>query len=98
MTQFFFFPGHLALVAFVIVAAQMQDSVQRENFDFFGGRVPKGARIVGGDFRRDSNIAREVRLQARQGGKRQDVSGLILAPKAPVKLPQLRIRSHQHID
>src|SRR5208282_310334 len=47
LAQLLFAPGHLSIVALVIVAAQVQDAVQGENLDFFGGRVSEGSRIFG---------------------------------------------------
>jgi hypothetical protein len=53
---------------FVIVAVQMQDAVQRENFVSSAAVCPRAARIVVA-ISAEINVAREVRLQARQGGK-----------------------------
>jgi len=96
--QLFFAASHLSIVALVIVAAQMQDAVENQDLDFFAGGVSERSRIVGGNFRRDGDVARVARLQSGQGWKRQHVGGLIFAAEATVEFLEFGIRSNQDID
>ena len=67
--QLFFASGHLSIVALVIVAAQMQDAVQNENFDLLRGRVPEQACILRCDLDGNGNIAGELLLRSGPGWK-----------------------------
>src|ERR1700704_6489934 len=76
----------------------MKDSVQNQNLDFFDGGVSEGTRIVGGDFRRDGDVASVTRLQSGQSWEGQHVGGLIFAAEAAVEFLEFGIRSDQDID
>ena len=52
---------HLARVALVIVAEQVQQAVQREHREFGGERVPRLARLTRGDAAGDHDVAEVAR-------------------------------------
>ena len=96
--QFFVLSAsHLAIVALVIVACQMQDSVQRENFDFFGGGVSECARILAAI---SAEIAMSPANRAASGPAGPETTRRQWPDSCrgtPVKLAQLRIaRSRAH--
>jgi hypothetical protein len=61
--------GHLAVVAFVIVAAQMENPMQDKDFNFYAGVVPESTRILGGDFGGDGDVAGQFLIGIRRGWK-----------------------------
>jgi len=89
---------HGAVVALVIVAAQVQDTVQGENLYFLGGGVSEFLRVLRGDLSGDGDVAGVARFDGGQGRKRQDIGGLILAAKAAVQRFQFAAGSDQDVD
>jgi hypothetical protein len=59
--QFGFPHSHLAVVGLMIVACEMQQSVQDEYLQFGFGRVSESSSIGGRNFCRDRNIAGQLR-------------------------------------
>ena len=55
--ELFFAPSHLSIVALVIVATQMQDAVEHENFNFFGWGMAQIAGIFRGNLRGDGDFS-----------------------------------------
>ena len=53
----------------MIVAAQMEEAVQDQDLDFFGGRMLKGAGILYSDLGGNGNVSGKVFLNLRIGGK-----------------------------
>ena len=97
--QFFFAPRHLSIVALVIVAAQMQNAVQRQDLDFFGRPCVPSARAFWAAISAEIAMSPAIaRFQSRRCGKGKNVGGLIFAAKTPVQVPEFVIRSDQNID
>ena len=82
----------------MIVAAQMQDAVQHENFNFLGWRVSERARIFGCDLGRDGDFAGELFSSVGVGGKRKHVSGLVFSAETAVQGFYLCACRYQDID
>ena len=53
---------------------------------------------MGGDFRRDGDVAGIVWFQFGQSGKGQHVRGLIFAAETAVELLEFEVRSDQNVD
>ena len=49
LTHALFNLRHLSMVRFVIVARQVQNPMQSEDFDFLGGGMPETAGVCGGN-------------------------------------------------
>ena len=60
-------PAHAPVVAFVIVAEQVQQTVQREHPQFGQLGVARGARLPAGDAARDDDVA-QIDVGRRQTG------------------------------
>src|ERR1700722_13565125 len=88
----------------MVKASQMENPVQRQHFDFLRRGVSQPDGILRRDIRRDRNLARHRRSppgvcnRGGQRGKRQDVSGLVLASKLAVQRAKSCAASDQHID
>jgi hypothetical protein len=97
-----FAAGHLAFVSFVVVAGQVKQAVENEDFDFgHEGMVlldglPEGGGNgdgeVAGNFFGGSSRYRAF------SGKREYVCSFVLAAKLAVKLADRRVRGEQHGD
>src|SRR5258706_5933282 len=83
-----FLTGHLTMVVLVIVARQMKDAMQRQNFNLVLHSVAQAPGIVACDVGGDRYLSGNApRLAAvlRQRWKRQDVRGLICSAKSLVQ-------------
>lgn len=86
-TQLAFLIGHLAIIALVVEACQMENSVQGKNFYLCCEGVSEALGTVSGNFRRNRQIAsrlfgfRQVHLRL---GKRQYVGRLVLSAKSQI--------------
>lgn len=68
--QLRFFASHLTIIALVIEARQMKNSMQRENLHLLRRGMPKLQRILHGNFGADRNIASGHALSSWSGGER----------------------------
>jgi len=91
-------PCHLAVVALMVVAAQMENSVQDKNFNFYAGVVPESTRILGGDFGGDGDVTGKAFIGIGRGGERKHVRRLIFSAEAAVQGFHLGVRGDEHID
>ena len=96
--QLFFAPRHPSIVALVIVAAQMQDAVQHQNFNFLGRRVSERARILRCHLHRNGDFARKMFSRVELGRKGEHVGGLVGCAETTVQRLHLSARSQQDID
>jgi hypothetical protein len=95
-----FFAGHLAIIALVIEARQMQDAVQRQNFHLVCHRMTQAPGVLPGNVRRDRYFpgnAFALSSCRRRGGKRQYVRGFVCSPESLVQRPQLGTAGDQDI-
>ena len=72
--------AHLPLIVLMIVAGEMQHSVQHQHFHLDCEAVPLGRGLDGCGLKRDGQIASTLH----QGGKRQHIGGLVEAPELKV--------------
>ena len=55
-TQRCFLARHLSIIALMVIARQMQDTVQHQDFYFLGGGVSQVGGVLCGDLYRDGNV------------------------------------------
>ena len=95
-----FFASHLAIIALVIEARQMQDSMQRQNFHLVGNRVAQARGVFPGDVRGNCHISGNapglISFHLRRW-KRQYIRGLVGSSESPVKSTHFRTVRHQYI-
>src|SRR5262249_47235038 len=100
----------LSVVALVIVAEQVQQSMECEHAEFRLLAVASRMRLPAGDAARDHDIAQEGigdrgmgirdsrRSRTSGGGKTQDVGRVILAPVRPVQGAHTLVADQRHAD
>ena len=81
--------GHAAIVTLVIIAKQVQETMQGQHAKLGLQRMTCGPGLASGDTRRDRNIAKISGFFRR---KRQDVGGDVRSPVLAVQAPYPTIR------
>jgi len=94
----FLLASHFAAIALMIVSRQMQNAMQREDFNLFWKRMSQAPGVLGGDFGRDGHIAGKIMHRAWLRGKRQHVGRLIFAAVAFVQNAEGAVGRDQRRD
>ncbi|HTV65489.1 MAG TPA: hypothetical protein VMD98_07795 [Bryocella sp.] len=78
--------AHFAVVDFVVVAGQVQHSVQNEDLQLGLGGMTQGMSVGRCNLRRNRDVTGKF---ADTRGERKNVGGLIFSPMSLVQLPHL---------
>jgi hypothetical protein len=93
-----FFNRHFAIIPLMIVAGEMENSVQGQDLHFVTRSMSKAARIGSSDFGRDRNISCKSVARFTERRKRQHIGWLVLSAKVFIQTAQVAIARHQDID
>jgi hypothetical protein len=97
MAQSGFSRLHFAAIILVIVAGQVQQSVQNKNSQFGFRGVPELGGVNGGNFPRDGNVAGVVGPSP-QRFKAQDIGRLVFLPVLPIHTAKLVAGGNANAD
>jgi len=88
---------HLAAVGFVVIAGEMEQSMEDEDLDLRFGGVPEFGCIGGRDLGGDGNVSPDFALPL-DGFEAQDVSRLVLVPVLAVHPAEFVARGNKNHD
>src|SRR5271165_734637 len=101
-SQFGFFARHCTIIALVVKARQMENSVERQNLDFLGNGMSETYGILARNVGRDGNVAGQLSFFAMPcwGSirKRQNVGSFVVAAKLAVQTAYNRAAGDEHVD
>jgi hypothetical protein len=90
--------GHSAAIGFVVVAGQVQEAVQDEDFDFGGKRMALFGSLAERRGYADGHIAGDPLRTQTFRRERQDVRRFVLAPEAAIEFANGRVGGQEHRD
>jgi hypothetical protein len=95
-----FAAGHPACVGFVVVAGQVKQAMEHQNFDFDCNGVALLGGLAEGRGHADGEVARDflLPLDQRFGGEREDVGGLVEAAELAVQASDGFVRCEEDGD
>jgi hypothetical protein len=82
----------------MVVAQEMEDSVDHQELDLFAEAPPRLARVAVGGIDGDDDVTQVTGARPLSGGKGEDVGGGVDAPVTAVQTPDLAIRGQQDRD
>jgi hypothetical protein len=97
-SQHAFAASHLAVVDLVVVAGEVQQPVQNEDFDFRRERMTLLGCLAERRGHADGKVAGEAFGSQAFSGKRQDVGGLVLTAKTTIESANGFISGEQDCD
>jgi hypothetical protein len=90
-----FASGHLSVIDFMVLAGEVEETVEEEDADFGVERVAVGDGLAGGGVKRDGEVAGVLVCDFRGRGEAEDVGGFVLAAIGAVEGSELGVGGEQ---
>jgi hypothetical protein len=90
--------GHFSVVRLVVLAGEVEESVEEEDFYLVVESVAVGGGLAGGGIKRDGKVAGVLAGECGGRGEAEDVSGFVLAAEVLVKLAEGGVVGEQDVD
>ena len=93
-----FLSGHFAVVGLVVLAGEMEETVEEENFYFVAEGVAVGGGLARGSVERDGQVACVLFRELLGRGEAEDVGGLIFAAEGFIELADGGVGGEKNVD
>ena len=89
---------HTAMIGFVVIAAQMEQTVKGKNFDLGRDRMAQCLRVVGRYVGRDCDFSGTACLKSRKSRERKNIGSSVFTPELAIQESHFPAGCDEHVD